>query len=167
MFFDNPRWLNRLGSTDVDKTSESCGSLCSCWQGQLCQTRAIQLARKSVRGHRCEQHWCIRFPGRQGCHRPFDFVGTRVRSNYYRVVSRMLPVPGFSFALTAPDVYLGSSSDYRSFYRKCPQEPEFARCITQCCTCNLQELSETPVRRSFLEQPRAGPLTGRCVRMFV
>eukprot|EP00439_Symbiodinium_sp_Y106_P059208 s1554_g8.t1 len=27
-----------------------------------------------------------------------------------------------SFALTAPDVYLGSSSDYRSFYRKCPQE---------------------------------------------
>ncbi|CAE7782912.1 unnamed protein product, partial [Symbiodinium sp. CCMP2456] len=29
-----------------------------------------------------------------------------------------------SFALAAPDVYLGSSSDYRSFYRKCPQEPE-------------------------------------------
>ncbi|CAE7747806.1 unnamed protein product [Symbiodinium sp. CCMP2592] len=27
-----------------------------------------------------------------------------------------------SFALTAPDVYLGSSSDYRSFYRKCPKE---------------------------------------------
>ena len=42
---------------------------------------------------------------------------------------RMLLVPGFnSFALTAPDVYLGSSSDYRSFYRKCPQEPELTHC---------------------------------------
>ncbi|CAE7489600.1 unnamed protein product, partial [Symbiodinium necroappetens] len=64
-----------------------------------------------------------------------------------------------SFALTAPDVYLGSSSDYRSFYRKCPQELSVTTTATVTRSTSETSTSVTATGTSATETSTFSPST--------